>query len=592
MSNMALYNKWRAQTFDEILGQEHVTRTLQNQIRSGRIGHAYLFTGLRGTGKTSIARVFARAINCIGDTDTPPCNQCHICTSLLEGRSLDLTEIDGASNRGIEEIRDLRDKVNFAPNECRYKVYVIDEVHMLTREAFNALLKTLEEPPAHVVFIFCTTEPYRLPDTVLSRCQRFDLRRGSLEDIQNKLTMICKREGLEIEEKALAYIARRGAGSYRDAESLLDQLSSYEGSRITLEQVQALLGSTSSDLVIGLVRAIVSGDAAGGIEVVREAFDAGAEPRQFLADIVEALRALMLLRVGSSAESTAMTPEDIADLRALVQAGCSLGTVLRAIKLFTEAGQGLRHATRPEIPIELALVEAAMAIGQKHRIEGSETVSKPAETPPTERTASRPRSSRPQARETVTSTAEEPRTETPATYTVKEQVQPIVEAQASVVDESIETLSQPAATPDLTLDWVQGHWRQVLIRMRSVNRQVEALLHSVRPVGVQDGVVIIGCEADFHRDKLQQDERRTVLEGVLSEVLGTPCRVTCTTSSGAAVREMREGPADLFSAPDPKKQARDRLLSHPAIKEAERLGMKITDVHIKEDLDQEEDSGK
>jgi len=180
MSTIALYNKWRGQTFDDLLGQDHITNTLRNQIKAGRIGHAYLFTGLRGTGKTSTARIMAKAVNCLGDTDDPPCNQCHICQSLTDGRSLDLIEIDGASNRGIDEIRDLRDRVNFAPNECRYKVYVIDEVHMLTKEAFNALLKTLEEPPEHVIFILCTTEPHRLPDTVLSRCQRFDFRRGSL----------------------------------------------------------------------------------------------------------------------------------------------------------------------------------------------------------------------------------------------------------------------------------------------------------------------------------------------------------------------------------------------------------------------------
>ena len=293
MVTQALYNKWRGQSFAEILGQEHITTTLQNQIRAGRIGHAYLFTGVRGTGKTSTARIMAKAVNCVGKTESPPCNQCHICASITDGRSLDLIEIDGASNRGIDEIRDLRDKVNFAPSECRYKVYVIDEVHMLTNEAFNALLKTLEEPPSHVIFILCTTEPYRLPDTVLSRCQRFDFRKGSVAVLKDKLGTICRQEGIAIAPDALDYIARRSTGSFRDAESLLDQLAAYGSSEITLELVHQVLGSVPSALVTRLIASLLVGDVGTGLQAINQAMDGGAEPRQFLGEILDHLRALI-----------------------------------------------------------------------------------------------------------------------------------------------------------------------------------------------------------------------------------------------------------------------------------------------------------
>jgi DNA polymerase-3 subunit gamma/tau len=215
MTSQALYNRWRSQTFDDVLGQEHITGTLKNQIRAGRIGHAYLFTGLRGTGKTSMARIMAKAVNCVGDTDSPPCNVCHMCTTITEGRCLDLMEIDAASNRGIDEIRELRERVGFVPHEARFKVYVIDEVHMLTKEASSALLKTLEEPPPHVIFIMCTTEPHRLLDTILSRCQRFDFRRASVPTLLTKLRQICDGESLAVDPDALEYIARRAAGSFR-----------------------------------------------------------------------------------------------------------------------------------------------------------------------------------------------------------------------------------------------------------------------------------------------------------------------------------------------------------------------------------------
>ncbi|MBM3190026.1 MAG: DNA polymerase III subunit gamma/tau, partial [Chloroflexi bacterium] len=361
MATQALYNKWRAQTFDQVLGQEHITRTLRNQIKAGRIGHAYLFTGLRGTGKTSTARILAKAVNCVGDVAEPPCNACPICRSITQSASLDLIEIDAASNRGIDEIRDLRDRVHFVPHQCRYKVYVIDEVHMLTTEAFNALLKTLEEPPPHVIFVLCTTEPHRLPDTILSRCQRFDFRRISVETLVHKLRLISKEEGIAVAPDALEFIARRATGSFRDAESLLDQLAVYGADEITLDLVQRALGSVSWALVCRLVEALVRGDIPTGLRAINQAMDAGAEPRQFLSDILDHLRALLYLGVGGDESLEYLGVESLAAMRALASRdGFSLGAIVRAIRLFNEAGQGLRGAARPQLPLELALVESAL----------------------------------------------------------------------------------------------------------------------------------------------------------------------------------------------------------------------------------------
>ena len=299
MSTQALYNKWRGQTFADVLGQEHITTTLQNQIRAGRIGHAYLFTGLcvarakprwraswpaRSTASAKRIRRPAIAV--------PSARAC------LRGRSLDLIEIDGASNRGIDEIRDLRDRVAFAPSECRFKVYVIDEVHMLTNEAFNALLKTLEEPPSHVIFILCTTDPDRVPETIRSRCQRFDFRRGTVQLLLAKLQRICDGEGIAIEPEALTYIARRATGSFRDAESLLEQLAAYDNVRITVQQVQSVLGSVSWELVQQVAMSVLQADVPTGLRAINEAIDNGAEPRQFLTEVIDYLRACLLLRVG------------------------------------------------------------------------------------------------------------------------------------------------------------------------------------------------------------------------------------------------------------------------------------------------------
>ena len=352
----ALYRKWRPQTFDEVSGQEHVLHTLRNAISSGRIAHAYLFSGPRGTGKTTMARLLAKAVNCLNpDPSVRPDNTCAICAAITEGRLLDLIELDAASNRGIDEIRDLRDKINFAPGQARYKVYIIDEVHMLTEPAFNALLKTLEEPPAHAIFVLATTDPQKVPATIVSRCQPFAFRRLTVAEIVARLQELVTAEGLTAEPEALTLIARQATGAMRDAVSMLDQLAAGD-EKITVERAQAALGAGALRWVSDVVSALCDANAAAGLDAINQAMDGGADARQFARQIVEHLRAVMLIKLGDPA-LVDFPVEQRATFNSQAER-LELDRLTRAIKLFNQAALDLRGGWQPQLPLELALIES------------------------------------------------------------------------------------------------------------------------------------------------------------------------------------------------------------------------------------------
>ncbi|MDY7039309.1 MAG: DNA polymerase III subunit gamma/tau [Chloroflexota bacterium] len=566
MAAQVLYRKWRPKTFDEVVGQEHVTRTLRNALRDGRIGHAYLFAGPRGTGKTTTARLLAKAVNCLADAEQRPCNECAICVAINEGRLLDLIEIDAASNRGIDEIRDLREKVVFRPTEARYKVYVIDEVHMLTNEAFNALLKTLEEPPPHVIFVLATTEPHRLPATVLSRCQRFDFHRIPLSGILGRLERIAATEGLQVEKEALELIARSATGSLRDAESLLDQLGSGGDEEIKVDQVRAMLGAVPAQVVSHVVEHLVAGEVAPGLEAINRSIDEGIDPRQFTRQIVEYLRSLLLLKVGDEAKLLDVADESLEEMRR--QAGrLSLRRMVRALKLFNQASLDLRSGLQPQLPLELAFVEATLDEAEAKRSS----------------TDSSPRGNTTRAPAAIPSpeaatTADEP--EAP----VSDQAVPA--GSESEAKEQIPPASAPSAGKSLTLEAVRLNWARILSEMRPINRTVEALLNSCTPVRVEDDhILVIGADHAFHKERLEESRSKQVLEEVIGAVIGCPCRVRCIlTPREQVVTTPRRVVASESTTPEPpttdeKKRKYQDVANDPLIREAvERYGARVVDV--------------
>ncbi len=361
MAAQALYRRWRPQSFDDVYGQEHITRTLRNAVATDRMAHAYLFTGLRGTGKTSVARILAKAVNCTGADETArPCNECSICEAITAGRLLDLIEIDAASNTGVDDVRELRDKIGFAPNEARFKVYIIDEVHMLSTAAFNALLKTLEEPPDHALFILATTEPHKIPDTILSRCQRHDFRRIGVTEVAAKLAVICAAEGIDASKEALERIARSGTGSLRDAESLLDQVIA-TGDGVTLEHVRDALGTPGGERVAAMVDALIAGDAAAALRHIGEAVDQGADPAQMRGSLLEHLRGLLLLQTGADDRVLDVPEELLATMRDQA-AALPTSHLVATIHRVNDARPS-PDRSQPTLPLELALVEAVLDVG-------------------------------------------------------------------------------------------------------------------------------------------------------------------------------------------------------------------------------------
>ena len=351
----ALYRKYRPKEWAAVVGQQHVVTTLKNAIVADRVGHAYLFAGSRGTGKTTLARLLAKAVNCTNtDPSKRPCNECEHCKAVNDNRFMDLIEIDAASNTSVDDVRDLRDKINFSPSQGKYKIYIIDEVHMLSTAAFNALLKTLEEPPPHAIFVLATTEIHKIPATVLSRCQRHEFRRVPVAEIVANLKMIIKAEKIQADDDALIQIARQSAGGMRDAQSLLDQLSS-TGDKITLALAQTVLGTATSQTVLDVISSVMDHDPARGLETIHKALDSGADPRSLARQIVEYLRGLMLIQMGNANQVEATT-----DVKKQMQAHAksfSTSDILRMIKSFNNAATDLRGGWQPSLSLELALAE-------------------------------------------------------------------------------------------------------------------------------------------------------------------------------------------------------------------------------------------
>jgi len=359
LSYLVLARKWRPQTFHDLIGQEHVTLTLKNAIDSGRVAHAFLFTGARGVGKTSSARILAKTLNCEQGPTTEPCNACPACREITDGVSVDVLEIDGASNNGVDEIRELRDNVKYLPSRSRYKIFIIDEVHMLSTSAFNALLKTLEEPPPHVKFIFATTEPHKVPITILSRCQRFDFKRIPLPKVLARLRFIVDQEAVAITDTALTMVARKGDGSMRDSLSTLDQVLAFCGNSVADDDVTAILGVVDRQLIIAAQHGVVDRETATLLDIVRRVDESGYNMRHFCHELIDQFRTLLLFKaVGSVADMVDLSEKEIAETAALAKR-TDLQTIQRCLAILMQADGEMAHSSFARLLLEMAMVKMA-----------------------------------------------------------------------------------------------------------------------------------------------------------------------------------------------------------------------------------------
>jgi DNA polymerase-3 subunit gamma/tau len=496
LPGQALYLRWRPRTFEHVIGQEHIIRTLRNAIIQDRVRHAYLFNGPRGTGKTTMARILAKAVNCLHDDPAQrPCDECRFCEAINEGRFLDLIEIDAASHNGVDDVRDLREKIAFSPSEGRYKVYIIDEVHRFSGAAFDALLKTLEEPPGHAIFVLATTELDKVPATIKSRALMFEFRRVSAREVADRLEMIANYEGVEADREALDLVARQGTGSVRDSISLLDQLISDPGQRITLEMAEQVLGTASHHAIVKLIQSILDNDVAAGLDLLNRAIDEGADPGQLGRQIVDYLRNLMLAQTAGPALVDASN-----ELRATLQqqtAAISRPALLRAIRAFNAALGEVRTGWQPQLPLELALVESTRPLHEEA----------PVVLPEIPVAAPRPKGSK-----------------------IPAKAAPPAEKAPADPDPELD----PAQVPTISLGDVQRAWPTIHDAARKHSKPLAALLDHASAKAVEGRTLILAVNESVFKEKLEAEEKRKELAQIIKAILRAPMHVKVIVATSAA----------------------------------------------------------
>jgi DNA polymerase-3 subunit gamma/tau len=503
---LSLYRKYRPRTFAEIVGQRHVTQTLANAVKANRIAHAYLFSGPRGTGKTSTARVLAMALNCEHGPTPEPCGECEPCRRIIAGNALDVIEIDAASNRGIDEIRELRERVGLAPADARMKIYIIDEVHMLTPEAYNAFLKTLEEPPAHVIFVLATTEPHRVLATILSRCQRFDFHQVGLRDLEATIRSVAAKEKLKVDDKAVALLAHAADGSARDALTLLDQAAAYAEGDITPEVVTEILGGIDFDLLAEFTGVLIRRSTPDALAFVERVVSEGKDLRQLVGSLLAHFRDLLVLSFDRGGQEAVALPEESL-ARAIQQASAlSSEEIVRALDLLAETDRELRFTSQPRLLVELSAVRLC------HGVQPVAAAAEP--VPATQQEAAAAKREEPSA---------------PA-------------AEPQVVAE------QPGPREPVGLSDLRRRWDEVVVELRRARKSAEsAFLREAVPVALDEGVLVLEFTQQFHHDQMTE-KRREVVAGAVRRLFGLDVTIEC--------RMAAEVQPTAGEAPEPKPKKR------------------------------------
>ncbi|EKD58556.1 MAG: hypothetical protein ACD_56C00097G0001 [uncultured bacterium] len=570
--SLSLYRKYRPVTFADVIGQTHIVQTLSNAIIHGRVGHAYLFTGPRGTGKTTMARIFARSVNCQNPDGAKPCLECDVCKNISEGRSLDIFEIDAASNTGVDNIRELRENVKFPPSQAKFKIYIIDEVHMLSTGAFNALLKTLEEPPAHVIFILATTEIHKVPETIISRCQRYDFTRLSLDHIIEKLSVIAKNEKVEIDKNALEMIAISAEGGMRDAESLLGQVMALEDKKITAKEVEEILGTTQRQSLEAMIAYLLSNNATGAITLVNELSQDGYDLDVFNKSFLNYLRQVMLVSVDDklakifSFELTKEQAQTVIDQAK----GHSPKEFLFIIQCFSEIQGKIKSAFIPQLPLEMAIIKAVQGpqmIVANSNAPHAQAQSQPAQPVRLAAPKQIPAASHSTAPvqniiQTIAIDVNNAPVSNPAPITEIPTPKPSLAHENAPISKAIPESDEMApfapitpevpqapqvAEPQLikneaeiadggfTLNDVKKNWNQFVAQAKTVNHSLSAVLQSCQPVSAEAGIITVATKFAFHRDKLNEYGNKLTLEELFAKILGLRLFIKVVTADEAGI---------------------------------------------------------
>lgn len=531
MAYKALYREWRPDVFEEVVGQEHITSTLKNQIKNNKIAHAYLFSGIRGTGKTSTAKIFARAINCLNPNDNDPCNECEICKGILKESIMDVVEIDAASNNGVDNIREIRENVKYPPSKANYKVYIIDEVHMLSQGAFNALLKTLEEPPEYVVFILATTEPQKIPATILSRCQRFDFKRVTKDNIVKRLKFICNKLDIDIEDKAVELIVQSSDGAVRDALSRMDQCISFSGENITYEDVLNSLGLVNDTYMFDIVNSIIEEDFTSTLVFVNEILNDGKDVGQFIKDLIKHYRNIMIAKVSNDPSKVIDSNED--KLEKLLNQSQKLDTnnIIRHLNILSKAESDIKWASSPRIDLELALVKLL----NPEYDDSKEALVKRIESLETEiklltsgkiQIATSNQNITPAKTNTLAQT--HTTSNRPSTMESSDKVSTIKETAGETITKPIDK-NEDVVTSDISFPIIRDNWSNILADIKKRKITIHAFLLEGKPIGTQNNFLLITFNDGFgfHKDATNKRENAEIIESSILKVTNQKVKIKC-----------------------------------------------------------------